>query len=52
MVATILTFPRFLLYVFIGSRLAALADGEQRGKMDKSKFAVEGYIKHAITHHV
>ena len=52
MVATIFTFPRFLLYVFIGSRLAALADGEQRGKMDKSKFAVEGYIKHAITHHV
>ena len=52
MVATIFTFPRFLLYVFIGSRLAALADGEQRGKMDKSKFAVGGYVKHAITHHV
>ncbi len=30
MVATICTFPRFLLYVFIGARMAPLSDGKQR----------------------
>ncbi|VDC02561.1 unnamed protein product [Peniophora sp. CBMAI 1063] len=44
MVATIFTFPRFLLYVFIGSRLAALADGEQRGKMDKTAKILNGVL--------
>ncbi|TFY83808.1 hypothetical protein EWM64_g189 [Hericium alpestre] len=34
MLATICIFPRFLLYVFVGSRLASLSDGKQRHEMD------------------
>ncbi|KAI0049630.1 Golgi apparatus membrane protein TVP38 [Auriscalpium vulgare] len=34
MAATICSFPRYFLYTFIGSRLAALSDGKQRNKMD------------------
>ena len=34
MAATICSFPRFLLYVFIGSRMASLSDGKQREHMD------------------
>ena len=34
MIATICSSPRFLLYIFIGARMASLSDGEQRGHMD------------------
>lgn len=34
MVATICSFPRYLLYVFIGARMASLSDGKQREHMD------------------
>lgn len=34
MVATICSFPRYLLYVFIGARMALLSDGKQREHMD------------------
>jgi hypothetical protein len=34
MVATICSFPRYLLYVFIGARMAPLSDGKQREHMD------------------
>jgi hypothetical protein len=34
MVATICSSPRFLLYVFIGARMASLSDGKQREHMD------------------
>ena len=33
--ANIFVFPKIAITVFIGSRAAALADGEQRGKMDR-----------------
>ncbi|KAA1466210.1 Golgi apparatus membrane protein TVP38 [Dentipellis sp. KUC8613] len=42
MIATICIFPRFLLYVFIGSRLAALSDGNQRGEMDTQTKIING----------
>jgi len=34
LVATLFVYPKLLLHVFIGSRAAALADGEQRSHMD------------------
>ncbi|KAI0069091.1 Golgi apparatus membrane protein TVP38 [Artomyces pyxidatus] len=34
MVATLCTSPKYLLYVFIGSRVAAMSDGKQREGMD------------------
>jgi len=34
--ATVFLFPRILLAVFVGSRLADLADGDTRGKMDST----------------
>jgi hypothetical protein len=34
MVATICSSPRYLLYVFIGARMASLSDGKQREHMD------------------
>ncbi|KAK2466140.1 hypothetical protein APHAL10511_001782 [Amanita phalloides] len=36
-IATSFIFPRVLLQVFIGSRIAALSDGNQREKMDSRK---------------
>ncbi|TFY72753.1 hypothetical protein EVG20_g254 [Dentipellis fragilis] len=42
MIATICIFPRFLLYVFIGSRLAALSDGDQRAEMDTQTKVING----------
>jgi hypothetical protein len=33
-VATTFVFPKLLLHVFIGSRIAALSDGDQRSHMD------------------
>jgi len=34
MVATTCNFPKYLLYVFIGARMASLSDGKQRDHMD------------------
>jgi hypothetical protein len=34
MVATFCSWPRYFLYVFIGSRLALVSDGKSRAKMD------------------
>ena len=34
MVATICSSPRYLLYIFIGARMASLSDGKQREHMD------------------
>jgi hypothetical protein len=34
-VAQLFVFPKIALSVFVGSRAAALADGDQREKMDK-----------------
>jgi len=44
MVATICAFPRFLLYVFIGSRMASLSDGKQRDHMDYETKVVNGIL--------
>ncbi|KAI0269166.1 Golgi apparatus membrane protein TVP38 [Gloeopeniophorella convolvens] len=44
MVATLCTLPRYLLYVFIGSRMAALSDGKQRDQMDKQTKIVNGVL--------
>ncbi|THH17954.1 hypothetical protein EW146_g2952 [Bondarzewia mesenterica] len=43
-IATICTFPRFLLYVFIGSRMAALSDGKQRDQMDTQTKIINGCL--------
>lgn len=37
MAATICNFPKYLLYVFVGSRMASLSDGKQRERMDTRK---------------
>ncbi|KAG5716556.1 Golgi apparatus membrane protein TVP38 [Termitomyces sp. T112] len=42
--ATIFVFPRLLLHVFIGSRIAALSDGNQRGHMDKQTKIINGLL--------
>ncbi|KDQ20769.1 hypothetical protein BOTBODRAFT_26787 [Botryobasidium botryosum FD-172 SS1] len=34
LVATVCFWPKFLLHVFIGSRIALFSDGQQRGEMD------------------
>jgi len=44
MAATICSFPRFLLYVFIGSRMASLSDGDQRNHMDTETKVVNGIL--------
>lgn len=36
-IATTVVFPKVALHVFIGSRLAALSDGETRRQMDTRK---------------
>ena len=36
-IATCFVFPRILLETFIGSKMAELSDGKQRGDMDTSK---------------
>jgi uncharacterized membrane protein YdjX (TVP38/TMEM64 family) len=36
-VATLFISPKLLLHVFIGSKMAALSDGDQRGRMDTRK---------------
>ncbi|KAI0284953.1 Golgi apparatus membrane protein TVP38 [Russula aff. rugulosa BPL654] len=44
MVATICSFPRYLMYVFIGMRMAALSDGKQREHMDTETKVVSGIL--------
>lgn len=36
-IATLFVYPKVALYVFVGSRAAALSDGEQRSHMDTGK---------------
>ncbi|KAJ7129782.1 Golgi apparatus membrane protein TVP38 [Mycena epipterygia] len=43
-VATCFVFPKIFLHVFIGSRIAALADGEQRGNMDTHTKILNGLL--------
>ena len=40
MAATTVVFPKLALHVFVGSRLAALSDGETRRQMDTRKLRV------------
>ena len=35
--ATFVVFPKIAIFVFVGSRLASLSDGEQRSHMDTSE---------------
>ncbi|KAJ7937144.1 hypothetical protein B0H13DRAFT_1944449 [Mycena leptocephala] len=42
--ATCFVFPKLFLHVFIGSRIAALSDGEQRGQMDTHTKIVNGLL--------
>lgn len=44
--ATFIVYPKVALFVFIGSRLAALSDGEQRKQMDTCMFAL---LRHIIS---
>jgi len=44
MVATICSSPRYLLYIFIGSRMASLSDGKQREHMDTETKVVNGIL--------
>ncbi|CAK5262738.1 unnamed protein product [Mycena citricolor] len=43
-VATCFVFPKIFLQVFIGSRIAALSDGEQRDKMDPHTKMLNGAL--------
>ncbi|KAJ7904422.1 Golgi apparatus membrane protein TVP38 [Mycena olivaceomarginata] len=42
--ATFFVFPKLFLHVFIGSRIAALSDGETRGKMDTNAKVINGLL--------
>ncbi|KAG6813501.1 Tlg2-vesicle protein [Tricholoma furcatifolium] len=42
--ATIFVFPKLVLHVFIGSRIAALSDGGQRDHMDTQTKIVNGLL--------
>ncbi|KAG6837549.1 Tlg2-vesicle protein [Arthromyces matolae] len=42
--ATLFVFPRLILYVFIGSRVAALSDGDQRDHMDTQTKIINGLL--------
>jgi len=44
MAATICNFPKYLLYVFIGSRMASLSDGKQREHMDTQTIVVNSIL--------
>jgi len=44
LLATCFVFPKIFLHVFIGSRMAALSDGEQRNKMDTHTKVVNGLL--------
>lgn len=39
-VATCFLFPKILLHTFIGARIAAVSDGDQRDQMDNGKDSV------------
>ncbi|KAG7097065.1 Tlg2-vesicle protein [Marasmius oreades] len=43
-VATLFIFPKLLLQVFVGSRIAALSDGDSRGHMDKHTRVLNGLL--------
>lgn len=40
--ATWFTLPKVIVYVFVGSRIARLSDGEQRNHMDTRKNTCHG----------
>ncbi|RDB22457.1 Golgi apparatus membrane protein TVP38 [Hypsizygus marmoreus] len=42
--ATLFVLPKLLLHVFIGSRIAALSDGDQRGHMDTQTKLINGLL--------
>ncbi|GLB33709.1 putative SNARE associated Golgi protein [Lyophyllum shimeji] len=42
--ATFFIFPKLALHVFIGSRIAALSDGDQRGHMDTQTKVINGLL--------
>ncbi|KAG6857343.1 Tlg2-vesicle protein [Tephrocybe sp. NHM501043] len=42
--ATLFVFPKLVIHVFIGSRIAALSDGDQRGHMDTQTKIVNGLL--------
>ncbi|KAJ7179219.1 Golgi apparatus membrane protein TVP38 [Mycena filopes] len=48
-VATCFVFPKIFLHVFIGSRIAALSDGEQRSHMDTSTYPCLSRDAHLVT---
>ena len=41
--ATFVVFPKIVIFVFVGSRLAGLSDGETRSHMDTSRSLVFKY---------
>jgi len=43
-IATLFVYPKVLLHVFIGSRAAALSDGEQRSHMDTQTKVLNGLL--------
>jgi predicted nucleic acid-binding Zn ribbon protein len=43
-VAQVFVFPKIFLSVFIGSRAAALADGDQRDKMDRGECSLQRHL--------
>ncbi|TFK43629.1 Golgi apparatus membrane protein TVP38 [Crucibulum laeve] len=43
-IATCFVFPKLVLHVFIGSRMAALSDGDQRGHMDSRTKVINGLL--------
>jgi len=43
-IATLFTFPKLLLLTFIGTKMASLADGDQRGQMDTSTKILNGVL--------
>ncbi|KAF8076288.1 Golgi apparatus membrane protein TVP38 [Lyophyllum atratum] len=43
-IATLFVFPKLVLHVFIGSRIAALSDGDQRGHMDTQTKVINGLL--------
>ncbi|KAF8165439.1 Golgi apparatus membrane protein TVP38 [Crassisporium funariophilum] len=42
--ATLFVFPKLLLHTFIGSKIAALSDGDQRGHMDTRTKVINGML--------
>ncbi|KAH0840033.1 Golgi apparatus membrane protein TVP38 [Lanmaoa asiatica] len=42
--ATLFVLPRVMIYVFVGSRIASLSDGEQRSRMDATTMFINGSL--------